>query len=51
MKKVFIISVVVPDIQENYINMKRLWLKCGIGALPRPFTITTDLKLCNILLG
>ena len=49
-KKVFIIGV-VPDIQENCINVKRLWLECGIDAVSRPFTIATDLKLCNILLG
>ena len=49
-KKVMIIAI-VPDIQENYVNVKRLWLEYGIDKLKRNFTIATDLKLCNILLG
>ena len=45
-KKVIIIGI-VPDIQENYPNLKRMWLETFI----REYTIATDLKLCNILLG
>lgn len=49
-KKVLILGI-VPDIQENYVNIKRLWLETGIDRIARKFTIATDLKLCNILLG
>ena len=49
-KKVMIIAI-VPEIQGNYVNVKRLWLESGIDKLKRNFTIATDLKLCNILLG
>ena len=35
---------VAPDIQENYVNVKRLWLECGIDKLSRQYTIATDLK-------
>ena len=37
--------------QENYYNVKRLWMEAGIDKLSRKFTIATDLKLYNILLG
>ena len=46
-KKIILIKM-IPDIQENYINVKRLWLECGINKSTRPYTIATDLKLCNI---
>ena len=49
-KKVMIIGI-VPEMQENYFNVKRLWLETGIEKISRPFTIATDLKLANILLG
>ena len=49
-KKVMIIGI-VPEMQENYFNVKRLWLETGIEIISRPFTIATDLKLANILLG
>ena len=49
-RKVFILTV-VPDIQENYWNVKKIWMETGIHKLKTPFTIATDLKLCNILLG
>ena len=42
-KNIMIIGV-VPDIQENYVNVKRLWLECGIDKLSRQYTIATDLK-------
>lgn len=48
-KKIIIIGI-VPDIPENYVNVKRLWLNCGAEKLNH-YTIATDLKLCNILLG
>ena len=47
-KKVMVIGI-VPEIQENY--FKRLWLEMSIDKLSRSFAISTDLKLCNILLG
>lgn len=49
-KKVQLVAV-TPDVPENYVNMKRLWIEAGIDRLPYKFTIATDLKLCNILLG
>ena len=49
-KKTFIIAL-VPDEQENYYNVKRLWIEAKIDKFSMPFTIATDLKLCNILLG
>ena len=48
-KKIMVIAI-VSDVQENYVNVKRLWMEAGIDMLERKFTIATDLKLCNILL-
>ena len=50
MKKVLLVAA-VPDVPENYQNVKKLWLNLGLENLDRRFTINTDLKLCNILLG
>ena len=49
-KKVFIIGI-APGIPENYINVRTLWRSIGLHQLSYNFTIATDLKLCNILLG
>ena len=49
-KKCFIIGL-VPEVAENYINVKTLWSSTGVHNLQRRFTIASDLKLCNILLG
>ena len=49
-KKVFLIAV-APDVPENYVNVKKIWINLGLHKLDRKFTIATDLKLCNILLG
>ena len=40
-KRVFLLGL-VPDVSESY---------CGLENLDRRFTVATDLKLCNILLG
>ena len=48
-KKILIVGL-VPDVSENYVNVKRLWINCGVEKL-RNYTVATDLKLCNILLG
>ena len=48
-KKIFIIGL-VPDVSENYVNVKRLWINCGIEKLNN-YTVATDLKLCNIQLS
>ena len=48
--KVIIIGI-VPDIQKNYPNLKRIWLETDIETFRREYTIATYLKLCNILLG
>ena len=49
-KKVFLLAI-VPNIPENYWNVKKLWIETGLHTLQRDYTIATDLKLCNILLG
>ena len=50
-KKAFIIAL-VPAISENYVNVKRLWINLKLQDLRfRKFTVATDLKLCNIILG
>ena len=49
-KKVVVIGI-IPVIQENYLNVKRLWLETRLDSLTRAYTIATDLKLCNVLLG
>ena len=49
-KKVFLVAA-VSDVLENYQNVKKLWLKLGLQNRDRRFTIATDLKLCNIILG
>ena len=48
-KKVFILAL-VPGIQENYVNVKRIWVNLCLHRLQK-YTIAADLKLCNILLG
>ena len=49
-KKVIIIAI-SPNVPENYVNIKKMWLNIGLHTTSRKFTIATDLKLCNILLG
>ena len=49
-KKTMIIAL-VPEVQENYCNIKRLWLEAGLEKFSRRFVIATDLKLINIPLG
>ena len=48
-KRVFIIGL-VPDVSEDYVNVKRIWMNYGVENLNK-YTVATDLKLCNILLG
>lgn len=49
-KRLFILAI-AADIQENYENMMKLWRGLKMHSVETPFTIATDLKLCNILLG
>ena len=49
-KKAFIIAL-VPDTPEIQHNVKRLWINTGLDSLERRFTIATDLKMINILIG
>ena len=49
-KKVIILGI-APGVEELYNNVKKLWVNIGLHNLERPFTIATDLKLCNVLLG
>ena len=48
-KRVFITGL-VPDVSEHYVNVKRIWINYSINIL-KNYTIATDLKLCNVLLG
>ena len=48
-KKVQIVAI-APDVPENYLNMKKLWIRSGIHNMKYKFTIATDMKLINILL-
>ena len=48
-KNIFIIGL-VPDVSEDYVNVKRLWMNCGVENL-RNYTVATNLNLFNILLG
>ena len=49
-KKVFVLGI-APKTPENYYTLKKLWLSIGLNSLDCPYTIATDFKLCNILLG
>ena len=49
-KKVFIVGI-APKTPENYYNLKKLWFSMGLNSLEYPYTIATNLKFCNILLG
>ena len=49
-KKIFLVAT-VPNVPENYENVKKLWMNMGLSNFDRRFTIATDLKLCNILVG
>lgn len=51
-KKIFIIAL-APNTQENYTNVKFLWSKLAINKCFAEYsaTITTDLKLANIIAG
>ena len=49
-KKAFLIAAVL-DVSEDYVNVKKLWISLGLQKLDCKFTIITDFKLCNILLG
>jgi hypothetical protein len=49
-QRIFILAI-APNIQENYENLLKLWVTLNLHNMQREFTIATDLKLCNILLG
>ena len=46
---VFIIGLEL-DVPELCVNVKQIWVNCGVSHL-KAYTVTTDLKLCNVLLG
>ena len=48
-KRVFIIGL-VPHVSKHYVNVKWIWINCSINIL-KNYTIATDSKICNILLG
>lgn len=41
----------MPDIQENYNNIKNLWVLLRLHELEDEFYIVCDLKLCNVIVG
>lgn len=49
-KRVFIIAI-CPDTQENYSNLKSLWIRMGIHSTKYSYIVASDLKILNILLG
>ena len=49
-KRFFLITA-APDVPENYLTVKKLWINLGLQKLDCKFTNETNLKLCNILLG
>ena len=49
--KRLMLLAVVPEIQENYCNLLKLWTILDINQLEKDFVISADLKICNILLG
>ena len=49
--KILFILGISPKVPEHYVNVKRLWINSDIDSLRRNYTVATDLKLCNIMLG
>lgn len=49
-KCIFLLAI-APEVQENYENLLKLWTSLSLHNLETEFTIATDLKLCNLLLG
>ena len=49
-QKLFIIGM-VPDIPENYENVISVWSKLLIEGIHQKYTVATDLKLANIMIG
>lgn len=49
-KRLIIIGI-CPNVQENYSNMDTLWTMVGLGNINSTPTISTDLKLANIISG
>ena len=50
-KRSFILAL-VPDVQENYRNVKLLWIKTGLNTMRHQFSIACDLKCatcCSVL--
>ncbi|OAF63915.1 hypothetical protein A3Q56_08375 [Intoshia linei] len=48
--KLFVLGM-VPAIPENFENVLSIWQKLEIEKLELPYTISTDLKLANIITG
>ena len=49
-KRLFLLAI-VPNVQENYENIHVIWNEMKLNDLSVDFTIATDLKLSNIILG
>ena len=47
-KKLFIIAL-IPDVPEQYNNVRYVWRKLHLDNLQIPYTIATYIKLANIL--
>ena len=49
-KKLFIVAL-TPNVPENYRNVVFVWQKLGVEQLQQKWTVATDLKLANVLVG
>jgi len=49
-KRTFVVAI-TPDVPENYVNLKKLWIHTGLHELKFRYFICADLKICNIFLG
>ena len=49
-KKAMIIAI-APNIQEHFVNLKRLWHKASLDKISKYYSVASDLKLLNTMLG
>ena len=49
-QRLFLLAI-VPDVPENYRNLLSIWVRLRFDELHIPFTIASDLKLSNLLIG
>ena len=49
-EKLFILAI-APSVQENYENVKLMWISAGLHSFSKKFSLANDLQLANIFLG